>query len=145
VGFYERGEELSFVGGNMKYFLKTFFFLFFATVCGAKEGGKLQPPAWYEDVGACPFECCTYQNWNATKEVWVFEKPKGRRHLRTISKGATVFAETGIVYTKPSKMKILYPHQEENGDLFEEGEFFSHLPIWVKESTRFGTKGKSAK
>jgi hypothetical protein len=54
----------------------------------------------FEDPGACPFECCTYRNWQAEKDVVVrgdrrADAPEAFR----VQKGEWVTALTGVVIT----------------------------------------------
>lgn len=58
------------------------------------------PPMPYEDPGACPFECCTYREWDVVKEVAVHrsrsEKSPVSYRLAAMDK---VTALTGVVVT----------------------------------------------
>ncbi|MEO8726313.1 MAG: hypothetical protein ABI383_09320, partial [Acidobacteriaceae bacterium] len=38
-----------------------------------------KPPSPYIDHGVCPFECCTYRNWQAKRKVGLFDRPDGKR------------------------------------------------------------------
>ena len=51
------------------------------------------------DEGACPFECCQYGRWTATKDVRAFVAPSAKRATLTIPSGAAVTALTGYVRT----------------------------------------------
>ena len=55
---------------SKKYFIAIgLSILFLATVPGYAQNLKLP----YKDVGACPFECCTYRDWFAGKPISVFK------------------------------------------------------------------------
>ena len=58
------------------------------------------PPLPYEDVGACPFECCTYREWTADAPVtFLRERRPDADAAFTVAKGERVRAITGIVVT----------------------------------------------
>ncbi len=38
-----------------------------------------QPPKVHIDRGACPFECCTYREWVAKKEIALVNAPNGKK------------------------------------------------------------------
>lgn len=79
-------------------------------------------PVFYIDKGACPFECCTYRDWDAKKEIPLFAKPKaGSSAVGVVQKGARVKAETGEVHTKPGKLAV-----RRDSALFKRGEI-----LWV--------------
>ena len=46
--------------------------IFLAGLSRAAENTE-QPKLPYYDWGACPFECCTYQDWTAIKSIRVME------------------------------------------------------------------------
>jgi hypothetical protein len=80
------------------------FFLNVALVCGlfsvASPQSKSGPPVPYIDKGACPFECCTYRQWNVVKATALRTSmsdsaPIGLR-LKT---GEKVLGVTGVVIT----------------------------------------------
>jgi hypothetical protein len=58
------------------------------------------PPKVYVSKGACPFECCTYQNWTARRPLSLLDQPRGRSIAR-IGDGEQVLAIIGEVHTKP--------------------------------------------
>lgn len=35
------------------------------------------PKVPYRDVGACPFECCTYRGWVANKDTIIYKEMRG--------------------------------------------------------------------
>ncbi len=59
-----------------------------------------KPPSYYEDFGACPFECCTYREWVVVKPT-VFYKNRDTKSpiiFRT-QKGEHITGLTGVVIT----------------------------------------------
>lgn len=58
------------------------------------------PSLPYVNEGVCPFECCQYGKWTATKEITVFSRPDQKSaELFTINKDEEFVAETGYVLT----------------------------------------------
>jgi hypothetical protein len=64
-------------------------------------------PAFYIDVGACPFECCVYRSWRTEKTTTIYAEPKaGSSVVGVAEKGAVVDARTGEVHTRPGKLVV---------------------------------------
>lgn len=62
--------------------------------------GQEKPPLPSIDDGACPFECCTYREWKATRTVSAYFEPKnGSAVAFSIKNKQIVKAETGFVST----------------------------------------------
>jgi hypothetical protein len=63
----------------------------------------------YNDVGACPFECCTYREWVANKDTVIYkEMREGSPIAFRIKRGVTVTGITGVVITtKAGQVKAL--------------------------------------
>lgn len=80
--------------------------LFGAGAIGQKSKG---PPVPYVDKGACPFECCTYREWNVTKPTAARknmsdDSPIGFR----MKPGEKVIGVTGVVITtQPGMARVL--------------------------------------
>ena len=36
------------------------------------------PPSLYVSKGACPFECCTYREWTANRDLVLTDHPDGK-------------------------------------------------------------------
>ncbi len=59
---------------------------------------KLSLP--YRDVGACPFECCTYREWTANKETVLLKNMNGNSAVYfRVRKGEKVQGVSGVVIT----------------------------------------------
>jgi hypothetical protein len=67
----------------------------------------------YYDWGACPFECCTYKEWETNKPVIAHEKPlSSSKTLFAVPAKQAVTGLTGVVITtKPGVTRILKPVQ----------------------------------
>ncbi len=65
----------------------------------------------YEHWGACPFECCTYGTWEATKELAVYSaRSVASKVAFKLKKGEKIQATTGVVVTQfYGVTKILQP------------------------------------
>ena len=76
-----------------------------------------EPPVPYIDRGACPFECCQYGDWVATRGVLAREfydehRPglNPPRRLFVLEPGAHVLAMTGVVVTtRARRMRVPEP------------------------------------
>ncbi len=77
------------------------------------QQGQEKPPLPYYDWGACPFECCTYREWEAVKPVTAFKTRSARSSAAfQIKKGQRVQGVTGVVVTtKYGITRILKPVQ----------------------------------
>jgi hypothetical protein len=64
-----------------------------------------EPPKLYVSEGACPFECCTYQDWIAKRTVTLLDRPGGSAIVQ-VRKGEKVQAITGEVRTHPLRYQI---------------------------------------
>jgi len=70
-----------------------------------------RPPAVFVSKNACPFECCTYREWVASRDVPLHDRPRGRV-IGLIKKGEHVRAVTGEVITHPEPFRVT---KKENG------------------------------
>jgi hypothetical protein len=66
------------------------------------------PPIPYYDWGACPFECCTYREWEAEKSVTAHsERSEASARAFSVAKGEKIRAVTGVVVTtRPGIVRI---------------------------------------
>lgn len=63
----------------------------------------------FVDSGACPFECCTYREWQATGSVTLREAPdSASRVLTTVASGTRVQALTGEVHVRPGRFVLAH-------------------------------------
>jgi hypothetical protein len=65
----------------------------------------------YENVGACPFECCTYRTWTVEADTDILEERKdGAPVVFRVSRGFRVRGVTGVVVTtKPGRARVQLP------------------------------------
>jgi hypothetical protein len=70
---------------------------------------QAMPPMPYNDLGACPFECCHYGTWTALKPVTARQTSQSKSAVAfQIKTGDRVTALTGIVITrKPGTVRML--------------------------------------
>jgi hypothetical protein len=70
-----------------------------------------KPRLPYYDWDACPFECCTYQKWEAKEAVDVFAKRSTKSAVVfRVKKGEWVQGVTGVVITyRAGLSKVLKP------------------------------------
>lgn len=66
-----------------------------------------RPGKLYIDKGACPFECCQYGQWTATKESVLYAKIKSKKIVATVKPDEKVEAINGEVHVVP--LKIIAP------------------------------------
>lgn len=69
------------------------------------------PKMPYEDIGACPFECCTYREWKATARVpFLRDRRVGSGTAFVAQPGDRVRALTGVVMTtQPGRAQVDRP------------------------------------
>jgi hypothetical protein len=65
-----------------------------------------RPPKVFVDVGACPFECCTYREWTVRKSVRLLDQPNGMHVVGALHKGEAVQGLTGEVISTPIAVKV---------------------------------------
>ena len=96
----------------MKKVSAAIIFILSATVATAQNLPDV-PTLPYYDYGACPFECCTYKEWTATKNLKTYKKRTEQSPVSfLIKKGQFVRGLTGVVITtKYGVTKILKPIQ----------------------------------
>lgn len=68
-----------------------------------------QPPTPYEDIGACPFECCRYRQWTVSAQTTVRQERRNDSPAAfTLRRGEKVMGLTGVVITtQPGQARIL--------------------------------------
>ncbi len=69
----------------------------------AVSGDK--PPPTYVDLGACPFECCTYRTWTVSEATTLWNAPEGNAVVGYLRKGDSVQGLTGEIISKPLAVK----------------------------------------
>ena len=66
---------------------------------------EVRPPSTYVDVGACPFECCSYRMWTVNEATTLLTEPEGKAVVGSLRKGDLVQGLTGEVISKPLAVK----------------------------------------
>jgi len=109
------------------------------------------PPLPFEDVGACPFEGCTYRQWTTNARVKVLKERSDDAPVAfELPAGARVTALTGVVVTVvPGIVELRDAEEVETaegkvpmkaGEVFYlltyQGEGFSK--VWIKDGVRTG-------
>jgi hypothetical protein len=96
------------------------FVTLFLIITSAAHAGDY--PVFYVDKGACPFECCTYREWDTIKTATLYTKPNASSPVvGRAEKGITVKAKTGEVHTIPGKLIVRH-----DVPTFKKGEI-----LWV--------------
>ncbi len=104
-----------------------------------------QPKLPYRDVGACPFECCTYRDWLATKPITVFKIMKAGSPIAfKLKKGEKVSGVTGVVITSVAgKVRVSKSQTLLNSEVkVKKGETLQILTYLGEGYYRFWYKGK---
>ncbi len=127
---------------SKKYFIAIgLSILFLATVSGFAQNLKLP----YKDVGACPFECCTYRDWFARKPISVLKTMNSASPIAfKLKKGEKVKGLTGVVITSVAgKMKVLKSQTFENSKVrVKKGDTLLILTYLGEGFYRFWHNGK---
>lgn len=78
----------------------TAILLFSIGVLWNVAAAQKRPPIPYSDLGACPFECCTYRQWTVEKPTTVrTSMRKGSPIAFHLRRGEKVRGVTGVVIT----------------------------------------------
>ena len=99
----------------------------------------------YQDVGACPFECCTYRDWFARKPIVIFKTMNADSPIAfKLKKGEKVRGITGVVITSVAgKVKVLRNQTFENSKVkVTKGDKLLILTYLGEGYYRFWYKGK---
>ena len=85
---------------NSQIILALRVLVIFAVAHPASGQRSATPPIPYQDYGVCPFECCVYREWIATKPTILrSDKRNNASAVFTARKGERVTAITGVVVT----------------------------------------------
>ena len=78
------------------------------TITDSTQHRQPSTPSYYEDYGACPFECCTYRRWTVNADT-IFYKGRSTNSPAVFhaKKGEHVTGLTGVVITlRPGKALV---------------------------------------
>lgn len=84
------------------------------------------PRVPYKDVGACPFECCTYRGWVANKDTIIYKEMRERSAVAfRVKKRERVTGVTGVVITtKAGQVKALKSFTNSSGVQIKANDIF---------------------
>lgn len=102
----------------------------------------LRPPAIYIAEGACPFECCTFREWNVEKDVDLYDKPSGTQLVAHLKAGESVTGLTGEVHVKPKAAGVVRNFQSGPINL-KKGDVFFVLDYLGEGAFRFWVNGET--
>ena len=103
------------------------------------------PKLPFKDVGACPFECCTYRQWTAKKDTTIYKEMRdGSPVAFKINRREKVTGITGVVITtKAGKVKALKDFTFENAKVkIKTGDIFYTLTYRGEGFFLISFKGK---
>lgn len=72
----------------------------------AAASASAKPAEHYVVKGVCPFECCTYREWNVEEKVELYDGPAGAPLGIQLQPGEWVRGLTGEVHLKPKPMVV---------------------------------------
>lgn len=64
-----------------------------------------EPPKIYVNKNACPYECCTYREWDVNKDTELYTGINGKKMNVVVKAGTKVTAVTGEVHSQPLKIQ----------------------------------------
>lgn len=95
----------------MIYMRNLIFLLLLSSSFFSYAEKKIFDEKLYIAKGACPFECCTYRNWNAKRNVSLLKEPnKNSAQVGIVQQGLEVQALTGEIHIIPSKFIFTKSH-----------------------------------
>lgn len=72
-----------------------------------------RPPASFIDKGACPFECCTYGEWQTKKTTAAFARPDVHsKRVGQFVAGTKVIALTGETHAAAGRFVVKKPYEK---------------------------------
>lgn len=107
---------------------------------GPSKKDLRRPPSVFVDVGACPGECCEYQDWTARERVELLDRPNGKKTGVIVGEGEHVDALTGDVHVTPLRVKVRRRYSPDPELVLQRGETFyvltnlgeNHYKIWLR-------------
>ena len=89
--------------------------------CPAPSRAQERPPRVFIDAGACPFECCSYREWFADRDITLWDRPGGKRVVAHLRRDERVEGLTGEVHSVPLRVRAGSDLPEQGikqGDIF---------------------------
>lgn len=135
---------------HMNNLIATIMIILSTSLAVAQDGSD-KPTLPYYDWGACPFECCTYTEWTAKRDLNIFKRRSEKSPVSfRVKKGQSVRGLTGVVITteygltkiiKP--IQIGYTHDSKSPELsLQPGEVVYTLHYQGEANDLFWYKGK---
>lgn len=98
------------------------FLLLLVVVSEMSYSSDFNPQAEYIENNSCPFECCSYRNWQVQEQTTLFKhKDEKSEAIALLTKGQNVEAVTGDIHIKP--LKLTFKKDYKN---FKKGEV-----VWI--------------
>jgi hypothetical protein len=98
-------QELTVRKPKITFAILLLFLLVAAVNATNTDTRPTSPPRVFVDVGACPFECCTYREWIVEAKTTLLDKPNGKQVVKILAKGDGVTGLTGEVISAPIPVK----------------------------------------
>lgn len=67
-----------------------------------------RPPDRYVAEGACPFECCTFREWDVKETTPLYDRPLGSVVVGSAPEGSRVLGVTGEVHLRPAPIAVIH-------------------------------------
>lgn len=98
------------------------------------HSSQTAPPALFIDKGACPFECCSYGEWETVKTSTAYARPDdGAKQVGRFLAGEKVTALTGEVHTIAGHFIVKKEHKSyKPGDVLWVYTYLGegHFKVW---------------
>jgi hypothetical protein len=98
-----------------------------------------RPPEGHVARGACPFECCTYREWDVLETTALSDAPYGSTVVGSAVKGHRVRGVTGDVHLQPAPVAVVHDHPP-----FVQGEIIFVLDYLGEGFSRYWRDGETA-
>jgi hypothetical protein len=98
-----------------------------------------RPPERYVARGACPFECCSYREWDVLKTTALYDVPFGTLVVSSAVKGQRVRGVTGDVHLRPTPVAVVHDRSP-----FVRGEIIFMLDYLGEGFSRYWRNGEIA-
>jgi hypothetical protein len=104
-----------------------------------KLDASARPPERYVAKGACPFECCSYREWDVLETTPLYDAPFGSVVVGSAVKGRKVRGVTGDVHLRPAPVAVVHDRLP-----FARGEIFFLLDYLGEDFYSYWRNGEIA-